>query len=295
MFNELDQHLQNFNDFDDNRREILCEIGNFAIVNLGKQKSCKDHFDKLRPTLFNILSASVKSMQSSNELKYDVKRALPAFVTIVNTMLLKDECNENVSETFKLFAKHSVDSNNVSSVKMLGIAISNRTALEYADDELKELIELYWNDFREKCKNEIDEKNNRDQSKSCELVLKNIFSVKSPDEWIQLLMEIEREIKMDECNVKLKEHSRLVSSMARCQLNKEKGLIFSDFLKKTLFWIRMNAQSKSTNLSDNFDAIMHLLECYTIFTNNIQVILRRQNFKILNNFNSPLIAVNFRF
>lgn len=270
MLNDLDEHLENIDKFDATKQEILRDISCFAIVNLSKQKSTKEFYDKLRPKLFNIISETIKS----NEMeKCNLQKLLAAFATIVNTMLQrKDECNdENVSHTFKQFAKHIVDCHNVSSVKMLGIAISNRTALKYTEDELKELNQLYWNDFRQKCANE-NQQITRDQAKSIDVVLKDIFSIKTVDEWIKLLIEIEHEIKNDNNNVKLKEHRKLLSSMAKCQLNKEKGQIFSEFLKKTLFWIRMNARSKSNaDISIIFDETIHLLECYTIFVNNIQI------------------------
>lgn len=270
MLDDLQQHLEKFVEFDAAKQEILREIAVFAVVNLAKNKKNKEFYDKLRSTLFAIVSTSANAA-SPADFEDIVAKTLPAFATIVNTALSKGEGDDQISATFKSFAKHSVDSQNGSSVKMLSIAMNNKAALKYTDGELKELVELYWADFKRKCTADAPEQSSRDSAKSTDLVLRHIFDFKSSDEWVQLLLEIELAIKEDEFNEKLNEHSRILSSMAKCQLNKAKGQIFSEFFRKTLFWIRINAFSKSAELAVNFDSFVHLLDCYTIFANNVQV------------------------
>lgn len=270
MLDDLQRQLMAFADFDAEKQEILREIAVFAVVNLAKNKKNKELYDKFRSTLFAIVSTSAKSA-SPADFGTIVAKTLPAFATIVNTALSKGEGDDQISATFKSFAKHSVDSHNASSVKMLSIAMNNKAALKYTDDELKELVELYWADFKQKCTADALGRNSRDSAKSTDQVLKHIFDFKSSDEWVQLLLEIELAIKEDELNEKLNEHSKILSSMAKCQLNKVKGQIFSEFFRKTLFWIRINAFSKSAELAVNFDSCVHLLDCYTIFANNVQV------------------------
>lgn len=265
IFDELNGKLQEYNEIDESQQKVFLQIAICATVSLSKIKKCKEIYDKLRVNLYEIVQREVKS--NENEI---IEKTLPAFATVANTMIAKHECDDDFVQVFKLFARKSVNCENQFAVKLLSSALSNKVTLKYSSDELKELVDCFWTDFKRKCP---DRSECRENIKLTEIILKNIFDSKSVDDWTDLLVTIEKEVRFElsndeECIVR---HSKIIASMARCQLNKVKGLKFSDFFKKITFWIRLSALAKSNDLMQNYETIIHLLDCYAIFIDNVQV------------------------
>ena len=57
----------------------------------------------------------------------------------------------------------------------------------------------------------------------------------------------------------------------RAQLNRVHLQIFTGFFKNVTRQINLTIRAKTTDLAQNFDWTLNLLECYTILTNNVQV------------------------
>lgn len=47
--------------------------------------------------------------------------------------------------------------------------------------------------------------------------------------------------------------------------------IFSEFFKKITYFIRLNSHARCNGHLETLDTVFHLLECYTILVNNVQV------------------------
>lgn len=62
--------------------------------------------------------------------------------------------------------------------------------LQLNDEELKEIINDFWLNFKHTCNNNYDEAT----KKTLNMALKLIFDHKTTDEWIQLLTEVEQVI-----------------------------------------------------------------------------------------------------
>lgn len=74
------------------------------------------------------------------------------------------------------------------------MVLNNRASLTFTDDELKEIIDQYWDNFKVCCLAQNSE--SKDGSvPNLEMVLKIIFDFKSTEDWIKLLDELE-EVRM---------------------------------------------------------------------------------------------------
>lgn len=217
MLDELHSLLTKFDKFDAEQRQTVVDIAVSAVVNLSKSKKNKEHYDRFRVTLFDIIQKSVSNTDDADASKRCIDRTLPAFATIVKTMLARSETDDSVATIFKLFMSNTVDCTNAYTVKLLNVAVNNKAILQYADDELKQLIESYWDDFKRTCAESTP--------KGSDGVLKIIFDSKSTDEWIALLGELEADIKASLFTEHAEQQNRILASMAKCQLNKVKGQV----------------------------------------------------------------------
>lgn len=216
MLDDLQSLLTKFEKVDAEQQQTILDIAVFAVVNLSKNKKNKEHYDRLRVTLFDIIRNSVAN-ENADASKKCIEKTLPAFATIVKTMVARNETDDSVAAIFKLFMKNTVDCTNSYTIKLLNVAVSNKAILQYADEELKELIELYWNDFKRMCADS--------PSKASDGVLKTIFDFKTTDEWIALLGELETDIKESLFTERADQQNKILASMAKCQLNKVKGQV----------------------------------------------------------------------
>lgn len=222
MLDDLHSLLTKFEKVDAEQQQTILDIAVFAVVNLSKNKKNKEHYDRLRVTLFDIIRNSVENSDAEASMKC-IEKTLPAFATIVKTMVARNETDDSVAVLFKLFMKNTVDCTNSHTIKLLNVAVSNKAILQYADDELKELIELYWNDFKRTCAESTP--------KASDGVLKTIFDFKSTDEWIALLSELETDIKESLFTERADQQNKILASMAKCQLNKVKGQVNIDYAR----------------------------------------------------------------
>lgn len=216
MLDDLQSLLTKFEKVDAEQQQTILDIAVFAVVNLSKNKKNKEHYDRLRVPLFDIIRSSVANKDAESSKKC-IEKTLPAFATIVKTMVARNETDDGVAAIFKLFMKNTVDCTNSYTIKLLNVAVSNKSTLKYADDELKELIELYWTDFKRMCAEST--------AKGSDGVLKTIFDFKTTDEWIALLSELETDIKESLFTERADQQNRILASMAKCQLNKVKGQV----------------------------------------------------------------------
>lgn len=219
MFDELHSLLTEFEKAEAEQQQTILDIAVFAVVNLSKNKKNKDHYDRFRVTLFEIIRQRVASTEDTEASKKCIERTLPAFATIVKTMVARNETDDSVAAIFKLFMTNTVDCTNAYTIKLLNVAVNNRAALQYAEDELKQLIELYWNDFKRMCAESTP--------KASDGVLKTIFDFKSTEEWVALLSDLEANIKASLFTERAEQQNRILASMAKCQLNRVKGQVNS--------------------------------------------------------------------
>lgn len=292
MLGELHSLLTKFDELDTEQQQTILDIAVFAVVNLSKNKKTKEHYDRFRVTLLDIIRGRVLDTKDAEASKKCIERTLPAFATIVKTLVARNETDESVANIFKLFMENTVECTNPYTIKLLNVAVSNKDTLQYANGELKQLIELYWNNFKRMCIGSMP--------KASDNILKIIFDFKSSDEWIALLSELETDIKESLFTERADQQNKILASMAKCQLNKVKGQvntedfaidqctkliiivisfrrqIFSDFFKKITYFIRFNARSRACSLLENLNTVFHLLECYTILVNNVQVKIKFQ-------------------
>lgn len=224
MLDELQSLLTKFDRVDAEQQKTILDIAVFAVVNLSKHKKNKEHYDRLRVTLFDIIRSCVVT-DDADASKLCIERTLPAFATIVKTMVARSETDDSVATIFKLFMKNTVDCTNSFTIKLLNVAVSNKATLQYSADELKELIELYWADFKRMC--------GEGDVRTSEGILKTIFDSKSIDEWTALLCELETNIKASVFTEKADQQYRILASMARCQMNKVKGQVSDQAIQST--------------------------------------------------------------
>lgn len=225
MLDELHTLLTKYEKVDAEQQQTILDIAVSAVVNLSKNKKNKEHYDRLRVTLFDIIRSSVATEDAAASKKC-IEKTLPAFTMIVKTMLARNETDDSVATIFKLFMTNTVDCTSSFTIKLLNVAVSNKATLQFADDELKELIELYWNDFKRMC--------GENTSKASEGVLKTIFDFKSTDEWVALLGELETDIKESLFTERAEQQNKILASMAKCQLNKVKGQVSGTTLRQWL-------------------------------------------------------------
>lgn len=216
MLDELHSLLTKFEKVDAEQQQTILDIAVFAVVNLSKNKKNKEQYDRLRVTLFDIIRTNV-TIEDAAASKQCIEKTLPAFATIVKTMMARNETDDGLATIFKLFMKNTVDCTNSYTIKLLNVAVSNKATLQYADDELNELIEMYWTDFKRICIESTP--------KASDSVLKIIFDFKSTDEWIALLSELETDIKESIHTERADQQNKILTSMAKCQLNKVKGQV----------------------------------------------------------------------
>lgn len=217
MLDELHVALTKFDKVDAVQQQTLLDIAVFAVVHLAKNKKNKEQYDRLRVSLFEIIR-NVIATNDATAMKQYIATTLPAFATIVKTMIARSETDESLATVFKLFMTNTVDCTNAYAVKQLNVAVNNKSTLQYTDDELKELIELYWNDFKRICADQSAPQNS-------DGILKIIFDFKSTEDWTDLLNKLEVEIKESLFTERAEQQHRILASMAKCQLNKVKGQV----------------------------------------------------------------------
>lgn len=220
MLDDLLILLKAFDQNEQEQQETLLDIAAFAVVNLSKNKKNKEYYAKFRLTLFHIIKQAATVADAAAAQKC-VEKTLPAFATIIKTVLAGEEADGDVTDIFKLFTQHTIDCRNPYSIKLLNISVNNKLLLKFSDDELKSLIDKYWNDFKQSCTEITDETIN----KTKDTILKIIFDYKSTDEWIELLNEVETDIKTSLYTERAEQQSKILASMSKCQLNKVKGQV----------------------------------------------------------------------
>ncbi|XP_031625322.1 uncharacterized protein LOC116342004 [Contarinia nasturtii] len=269
VLDELYELLQQFETNDQSQQKILLQIAVLVVGDLSKDKKNRVHCDRFRDIVFGIIKTVSKDKKNGGWL---IGATLPAFVIIVKAYIAANKAkeekdsDEQTIQLIKLFLKNSVDCMNQHSVRLLNTALENKAYLGLTDEEIKELVAKYWLDFKMACGNSHDVATN----KTLNSALKIICDHKSIDEWIKLLTEVEKEIESSIFSDQSKQQSKILASMANCQYNKNKGQIFTGFFKTVTRQINLTIRARTTDLTQNFDWILNLLECYTILTNNVQ-------------------------
>lgn len=187
MLQNLLEHLDKIAEDDKVRQDTLTNIAVVAVVQLSKNKKAKDHFDAYRKSLLNIIEKQlIGKLTAQKDIETFVIGTLPAFVIILKTIVGKsvENIDEQLIQVTKIFLTNSITCKNADSVKLLNVILNNKTHLKYSDDELKEIIDRFWTNFKECCAD-------ADNHGNFESVLKIIFDFKSTEEWINLLNELD--------------------------------------------------------------------------------------------------------
>lgn len=189
---ELFKLLEAFDKTDETRQKMLLQIAVFALGDLSKNKTKKESFDQLCKLLFKIIQNT-----ANNDLNnWFVGTTLPAFVTLtkntinkataLDTAVLKDD--NHLSELITLYLKKSIDCANLDSVRLLKTALENKNILQLSDADLMEVVNKFWLNFKSSCNRTHDDTTKNTLNNA----LKLIFSHTRTDDWIQMLLEMEK-------------------------------------------------------------------------------------------------------
>lgn len=189
---ELFKLLEAFDETDETKQKMLLQIAVFILGDLSKDKTKKETFDQLCELLFKIIQNAVNI--DSND--WFLGTTLPAFVTLTKTAINKAittetaELNddERTTKLISLYLKKTIDCTNLDSVRLLNTALENKTILQLSDADLKEIINRFWLNFKSSCNRTHDETT----KKTLNNALKLIYGHTPTDEWIQMLLEMEK-------------------------------------------------------------------------------------------------------
>lgn len=111
VLSELHDLLQSFDDNDQSQQRILLEIAVPVVGELSKDKSKKEHFEKFREILFNI----IKKLANTKSVDWLLSTTLPAFVILIKShiqmqksKLASEADNKQFTILVKLYLKNSV-------------------------------------------------------------------------------------------------------------------------------------------------------------------------------------------
>lgn len=68
-----------------------------------------------------------------------------------------------------------------------------------------------------------------------------------------------------------KQNNRILLYMSKCQFNKAKGQIYSEFYKQITCWISLTLRTKEISLALNNKYVLNLIRNHIIIVNNVQV------------------------
>lgn len=109
MLDGLIDLLNNYKTSDKTPKDTLLDIAVIAFVQLSKNKKAKEYFEKLRDSLLSIIKEHfVGKEDKKGDTKALVLKTLPAFVTIVKSVVGKGEADEELGKVTKIFLKESV-------------------------------------------------------------------------------------------------------------------------------------------------------------------------------------------
>lgn len=113
VLDELFELLKQFSDNDQSQQHLLLQIAVLVICDLWKDYKHRQHYDRFREVLFDI----IKTLAKSNEDNlWFIDATLPAFVLIVKTFINENKTNptqnahsdDETIQLIKLFLKTSV-------------------------------------------------------------------------------------------------------------------------------------------------------------------------------------------
>lgn len=109
MLDGLIDLLNKYKTADKTRKDTLLDIAVIAFVQLSKNKKAKEYFEKLRDSLLTIIKGYfVDKDDKKGDSKALVLKTLPAFVTVVKSVVGKGEVDEELGQVTKVFLKESV-------------------------------------------------------------------------------------------------------------------------------------------------------------------------------------------
>lgn len=188
MLQKLLELLDNIAEADETQQNTLINIACVAVVQLSKNKKAKDHFESYRKSLLNIIQKQlIGKLTAQADIAQFVKRTLPAFVIILKAIVGKsvENIDDQLIQVTKTFLSNSIVCKNSDSVKLLNVILNNKAHLRYSDEELKQIIDQFWTNFKECCA-DLD-----DNQANLETILKIIFDFKTTEEWINLLNDLD--------------------------------------------------------------------------------------------------------
>lgn len=113
VLDELFELLKRFNENDQSQQSVLLQIAVLVICDLTKNWKQREHCDRFREILFDIIKTLAKENKNN---EWFINATLPAFVLIVKTYISANKTNptqngdddEETIQLIKLFLKNSV-------------------------------------------------------------------------------------------------------------------------------------------------------------------------------------------
>lgn len=189
---EMLKLLEAFDDTDETKQKMLLQIAVFVLGDLSKDKTKKESFDQLCE-LFSKIIQNAANIDSND---WFLRTTLPAFVTLIKTIInkaIKSDTAEvkddkQTTKLISLYLKKSIDCTNSDSVRLLNTTLENKSILQLNDTDLKKIVNKFWLNFKSSCNRTHDETTKKTLNNA--LIL--IFSHTPTDEWIQMLLEMEK-------------------------------------------------------------------------------------------------------
>lgn len=189
---ELFKLLEIFDETDETKQKMLLQIAVIVVDDLSKDKTKKESFDQLCKLLFKITQNAANV--DSNDWFF--KTTLPVIVTLTKTTINKAITSEAVelkddkqtTKLISLYLEKSIDCANSDSMRLLETAFENKIFLQLSDVDLKGIISKFWWNFKNSCNKTHDETTKKTLNNGLKLILGHT----STEEWIQMLLEMEK-------------------------------------------------------------------------------------------------------
>ncbi|KAJ6647543.1 hypothetical protein Bhyg_02766 [Pseudolycoriella hygida] len=149
------------------------------------------------------------------------------------------------------------------SVKLLNVIFTNKTTFGYTDSDISKIIEKFWNSL-------ITDLNSAEDPGVFQFFIKFVVSFKSCEELMDMFIGLNL-INIAETNVieKCKTFEKLFRLVFKCEMNKTKGNMFSEFFRQVAFQFIIKIRMFDMQTQHN---IRHqLLDCQRLLCTNIKI------------------------
>ncbi|KAG4072519.1 hypothetical protein HA402_004608 [Bradysia odoriphaga] len=237
------------------------DIGVRLLEFFNKNKKCKELGTQYRDVILLKIREFFDHQSHSNEDEQTfVRKTASGFVHIISTL---SEFDDQLKKVVKIYVENMQNCYDSHSIKLLTIIVSNKASFGYTDSDITKIIDKFWNEL-------ISDLGDVKDPNVYQAFVKFVFNLKSSEELIVMLTALNSINAADEDALRRFEiFEKLFRLIFKCQLNKAKGGIFSEFFRQVSFQIIIKLR--------NFDASTQrivrqkLLDCQKHLCTNIQI------------------------